>query len=135
MRKYLNDYRCTDCKWEQSTEVMDKNGDESLEWIPVPVTVVPRGFLLREWEDLVFELSEKEIELYNLKEAYLIAEQKIINETDFKELYGKNNEKVRTNHVKSELSDMVSDMKALEFGINWIRSYIPLLREVVRCKQ
>ena len=111
-------------------EVIDER-----DWRIVMITEVPVDVLLKEWHFLVHELSDKEVELYNLKEAYLIAEQKIINETDFKELYGKNNEKVRTNHVKSELADMVSDMKALEFGINWIRSYIPLLKEVVRCKQ
>ena len=115
--------------WE---EYLNKNG---VEWCPIPMIDVPVDELLMKWEDLVMELSEKEIKLYNLKEAYLIAEQKIINETDFKGLYGKNNEKVRTNHVKSELSDMVDEMKTLEFGINWIRSYIPLLREVVRTKQ
>lgn len=111
-------------------EVIDER-----DWRIVMITEVPVDVLLKEWHFLVHELSDKEVELYNLKEAYLIAEQKIINETDFKELYGKNNEKVRTNHVKSELSDMVSDMKGLEFGIAWIRSYIPLLKEVVRCKQ
>ena len=121
--------------WVKYDPVIDVDGNETVKEMPVMIAHVPVNFLLREWEDLVMELSDKEVELYNLKEAYLIAEQKIINETDFKELYGKNNEKVRTNHVKSELADMVSEMKTLEFGINWIRSYIPLLREVVRCKQ
>ena len=83
----------------------------------------------------MYIIIKKEIQLYNLKEAYLIAEADIVNNTNFKELYGANNQKVRDNHVKNELSDMVSDMKALEFGINWIRSYIPLLKEVIRSKQ
>jgi hypothetical protein len=55
-----------------------------------------------------------------------------VNTTDFKELYGANNQKVRDNHVKSELSDMVSQIKDLEFGIDWIKRYIPLVKSVVR---
>ena len=111
-------------------EVIDER-----DWRIVMITDVPVDVLLKEWHFLVHELSDKEVELYNLKEAYLIAESKIVNEVDFKALYGANNQKVRDNHVKSELSDMVGQMKALEFGINWIRSYIPLLKEVIRVKQ
>ena len=111
-------------------EVIDER-----DWRIVMITDVPVDVLLKEWHFLVHELSDKEVELYRLKEAYLIAEADIVNNTDFKALYGANNQKVRDNHVKSELADMVSDMKALEFGINWIRSYIPLLKEVIRVKQ
>ena len=135
MREYNNEFRCEDCQWEQSTSVMDRNGDESLEWIPVDITVVPVGYLLREYENLVFELSELEVKLYTLKEYYLVAESEIVNNTDFKAIYGANNQKVRDNHVKTELSDIVSQMKDLEFSIGFLKQYIPLLREVVRCKQ
>ena len=121
--------------WKQTKTVPNREGEEVTVLETVHIMDVPVGELICKWEDLVNELSDKEVELYQLKEAYLIAEQKIINEVDFKELYGKNNEKVRTNHVKNELADMVSDMKALEFGIGWIRSYIPLLKEVIRSKQ
>ena len=121
--------------WKESVVEVDKDGNESEKWIPCLITDVSVEDLLAEWEDLLLELSQKEVKLYKTKEAYLIAEADIVNNTDFKALYGANNQKVRDNHVKNELSDMVSDMKALEFGINWIRSYIPLLKEVVRCKQ
>lgn len=134
-REYQNDFRCSDCKWEQSTVSMDKEGNESIEWIPVDITAVPVGWLLREYEDLVFELSEKEVELYNLKEAYLIAEAKIVNETDFKAIYNKNNADIRKQHVKKELSDMYEQIKSLEFSIAFIGRYIGLLKEVVRTKQ
>jgi hypothetical protein len=121
--------------WKRESPKIDNDGNECFEYTFITITQVPVNDLLAAWEDLVMELSEKEIKLYNLKEAYLIAEQKIINEVDFKALYGANNQKVRDNHVKSELADMVSDMKALEFGIGWIRQYIPLLKEVIRSKQ
>jgi hypothetical protein len=137
MSEIVKAYRFNDEKgyWEQLIQYEGKDGEMVSEWCGCVITDVPVEDLIGEWESLVAELSNKEVSLYNLKEAYLIAEQKIINETDFKELYGKNNEKVRTNHVKNELSDMVSEMKSLEFGINWIRNYIPLLREVLRCKE
>ena len=121
--------------WKREVSYIDKNGNESIELEPCLITDVPVSDLLCEWEDMVLELSQKEVELYNLKEAYLIAEAKIVNEVDFKAIYGANNQKVRDNHVKSELADMVSQMKGLEFGIDWIRQYIPLLKEVVRSKQ
>lgn len=111
-------------------EVIDER-----DWRIVMITDVPVDVLLKEWHFLVHELSDKEVELYQLKEAYLIAESKIVNEVDFKAIYGKNNEKIRKEHCKKELSDLVEQIKELEFGIGWIRNYIPLLREVVRCKQ
>ena len=130
----MSEYNLDRGFWYHSYPVMDDDGKERIVDEVVPITSVPVVCLLQEYEDMVLELSQKEVELYNLKEAYLIAEQKIVNEVDFKALYGANNQKVRDNHVKNELSDMVSDMKALEFGINWIRSYIPLLKEVIRVK-
>ena len=131
----MNEYTLDEGLWYHSYPVMDNDGSESVVDDVVPITDVPVNELLECWEDLVGELSVKEVALYNLKEAYLIAESKIVNETDFKALYGANNQKVRDNHVKTELSDMVAEMKALEFGISFIKQYIPLLREVVRCKQ
>ena len=105
------------------------------DWRACSITDVPLDYLLREWELMVNELSSKEIELYNLKEAYLIAESEIVNNTDFKAIYGANNQKIKDNHVKTELTDMVSEMKALEFGMNWIKQYIPFLKEVIRSKK
>ena len=122
----------TDGRWKEVTAIDEKTGNRA--WRHISIVDVPMESLIRQYELLVIELSEKEVKLYKTKEAYLIAEADIVNNTDFKELYGKNNEKVRTNHVKNELSDMVSEMKALEFGINWIRQYIPLLKEVMRVK-
>jgi hypothetical protein len=115
--------------WE---EYLNKNG---VEWCPVPMVDVPVDKLLMKWEDLVLELSDKEVELLKLKE-YIQSESFHIETTvDFKELYGKNNADVRKHHIKVELSDVFDNVQRLELSINWIKSYIPLLREVVRCKQ
>ena len=127
----MTEYELDKGVWKKTAVTIDNDGNESIDWYPCLIMDVPAERLLQEWEDLVLELSQKEVELYNLKEAFLIAESEIVNTTDFKELYGANNQKVRDNHVKSELSDMVSQMKDLEFGIDWIKRYIPLVKSVV----
>ena len=90
---------------------------------------------LLEWSKLVTELSNKEIALYKWKECYQIKSEEIIANTDFKALYGKNNEKVRKEHVKSELSDWYDTIKALEFSIDWISRRIVYLKELIRTKR
>ena len=127
----MSDYNFENGVWSEGVAVIDKDGNESIEYHVIPITEVPIGVLIEAWEDIVLELSEKEIELYNLKEAYLIAERKIIEETNFKELYGANNEKVRTNHVKTELSDMVEQKASLQFSIDFLNRYIPLVKQVI----
>ena len=111
-------------------EVIDER-----DWRIVMITEVPVDVLLVEWHFLVHELSDKEAELLKLKE-YIQSESFHIETTfDFKEAYGKNNADVRKHHIKVELSDVFDKVQSLELSINWIRSYIPLLKEVVRCKQ
>lgn len=111
-------------------EVIDER-----DWRIVMITEVPVDVLLVEWHFLVHELSDKEVELLKLKE-YIQSESFHIETTfDFKEAYGKNNADVRKHHIKVELSDVFDNVQGLELSINWIRSYIPLLKEVVRCKQ
>ena len=91
--------------------------------------------LLTEWEDLVDELTEKEIALFKWKEIYNIKSLEIENNTDFKSLYGKNNEKIRKEHIKNELSEWHYNIKDLEFSIDWISRRISLLRETVKVKR
>lgn len=90
---------------------------------------------LLEWSKLVTELSNKEFALYKWKECYQIKSEEIIANTDFKALYGKNNEKVRKEHVKSELSDWYDTIKDLEFSIDWIIRRISYLKELIRTKR
>ena len=91
--------------------------------------------LLVEWEDLLEELSEKEIEYYYCKERYQSKADVIIAETDFKALYGANNQKVRDNHVKNELSKDHLHLKNLEFSIDWLNRRVSFLRELIRTKR
>ena len=90
---------------------------------------------LNEWEDLINELSEKEIALYKWKQVYEIKAMEIENNTDFKALYGKNNADVRKQHIKNELSEWHKTIKELEFSIDWIARRISFLREMVKTKR
>lgn len=90
---------------------------------------------LEEWSKLVTELSEKEVALYKWKECYQVKSDEIIANTDFKALYGANNQKVRDNHVKSELSDWHNTIKDLEFSIDYISRRISYLKELIRTKR
>ena len=120
--------------WYHSYPVMDNDGNEKIVDDVVLITNVPTVRLVQEWEGLVNELSSKEVELLKLKE-YIQSESFHLETTvDFKELYGKNNADVRKHHIKMELGDVFDRVQSLELGIGWIKSYIPLLREVIRCK-
>ena len=91
--------------------------------------------ILNEWENLIEELSNKEIALYEWKQVYNIKSEEIIAHTDFKAIYGANNQKVRDNHVRNELTDWYENIKDLEFSIDYITRRISYLRELIKCKR
>ena len=90
---------------------------------------------LKEWETLVNELSIKEEELYELKNKIQGKEELILKETDFKALYGANNQKVRDNHVRGLLESDFQMKHDLEMSIDYLSRRISFLRELVRCKR
>ena len=90
---------------------------------------------MREWDELIHELSDKEVALFKWKEIYEVKANEIIEHTDFKELYGANNQRVRDNHVRNELTDWYDIIKDLEFSIAYIERRISFLRELIKCKR
>lgn len=93
------------------------------------------GYDLEEWTRMITELSDKEVELFKCKTEYQFLSDKIIQDTDFKALYGANNQKVRDNHVKCELSDLYDTIKSLEFSIDYLTRRIVFLKELIRTKR
>lgn len=89
---------------------------------------------LHEWTCLITELSKKEIELNNLKGNYQALSDEIIESTDFKALYGKNNAEVRKNHVRNELSDEYESIKELEFSLDYLKRRISFLKQLIHTK-
>ena len=128
-------YELNDGVWEQYVDVMEDDGIEKTVAVPVHIVDVPLKFLFIEYEDLVCELSQKEVELLKLKEYLAVKSFEIEQETDYKSLYGKNNADIRKQHLKNELGDVFDTVMELELSIGWIKSYIPLIKEVVRTKQ
>ena len=82
---------------------------------------------LKEYEDLINELSEKEV--------YQVKAMEIEATTDFKALYGKNNADIRKQHISQELADWYTTIKDLEFSIDYISRRISFLRELIRTKR
>ena len=135
------DYEIGDCKlmpndgrWKEVTSIDEKTGNRA--WNHICIVDVPMMSLIKQYELLLIELSEKEVDLSSKKEEYANKEFEIVfmSDVNFKELYGSTSEKVRKQHAKNELSKLDGEIKALEFGINWIRGYIPLLKEAIRSK-
>ena len=97
---------------------------------------VPLPVLFDEWESLVQELSHNEKEfIYELREDTFHKVKDIISETDFKKLYNQNNKDVRKEHLDKVLGKDMLFKEKLEFRIDWIKQYIPLLKGVIRVKQ
>ena len=107
------------------------NGEyETISAVQTPVDV-----LLTAWEEMILELSEKEIRKYKLKEDNFNKQQEIIKTTDFNGLYGKNNKDVRKLHVDKIMADDFKEEKDLEFSIGYLEREINFLKELVRVKQ
>ena len=91
--------------------------------------------LLNEWDNLLKQLQLKEIKYYNLKEQLFDKEQDITNNTDFKELYGKNNAETRKKHIKDVLGKEQNDLKMLELCIENDKRRITYIKELIRTKR
>ena len=114
-------------------EFMEYN-EEISNFVIVPMTNVPVMELLEAWSYLITELSSKEIELYKCRESYQALSDKIIESTDFKELYGKNNAEVRKHHVKNELAEEHEHIKNLTFSIDYLIRKISFLKQLIHTK-
>jgi hypothetical protein len=87
-----------------------------------------------EWDSLITNLKTNESELISLKQIRDKEEMKILNEVDFKEIYGKNNETIRKNHIKNELSDIFSKITSLELVISDEKRRVAFLQSMINMK-
>lgn len=86
------------------------------------------------WDNLIERIPEKELELYHLKQIRDAKEQEIISTTDFKGLYGANNEKVRKNHLKKALSSTYEEIKTLTLEIETDKRTLDFLKAIIKVK-
>lgn len=89
---------------------------------------------LDKWESLVNTLRDDEKKLSELKNHYIVRESSILNNTDFKKLYGANNDKVRNAHVKKVLKNTLNDKKNLELKIDDSKRMISFLKARVNAR-
>lgn len=87
---------------------------------------------LREWDRLITKLTYMEIEFYRKKQELFDKEQDIIDNVDFKELYGKNNADVRKRHLRAELGDDYDYVKMLELKLDENKRRLSFMREDIR---
>ena len=136
------DYMKGDCKlmkndgrWKQVISVDKETGARG--WNHVRAMDVPLDSLIREYEELLIELSDKEVEYMELKEQYNSKEFEIVYMSDinFKELYGSTAEKVRKQHAIKELKPLKDELNGLELSIDYLKRYISFLRELIRVKR
>ena len=136
------DYMKGDCKlmkndgrWKQVISVDKETGARG--WNHVRAMDVPLDSLIREYEELLIELSDKETEYMRLKEQYNSKEFEILymSDIDFKKLYGSTAEKVRKQHAIKELKPLKDELNGLELSINYLKRYIVFIRELIRTKR
>ena len=90
--------------------------------------------IAKEWETLLDELTHNERALYEWRTLYNAKSEEILANTNFNEIYGKNNEKVRKEHVKKELIDWYNTIKELEFTIDYQIRRISFLKAMTYMK-
>jgi len=87
-----------------------------------------------EWDLLITNIHNDESELITVKETFEALSEKILKETDFKAIYGANNQKVRDNHIKNELSDIVDEINYLELNLSHNKRRISFLKHLIAMK-
>lgn len=86
---------------------------------------------LNEWNEAIEELSQKEIEFDKLKKEHFEKTEEIIQNTDFKEIYGKNNADVRKMHVEKILGELTEEIKNLKYSISYLKRKIDWYKGVI----
>ena len=99
-----------------------------------PMTKTTVVYDLWEWSNLITELSTKEVDLLNLKDIIFDKEQWIVENTDFKAVYGKNNSDVRKLHFQKHMKKEYDLRDDLEISIDYLKRRISFLKTVVNLK-
>jgi|GEM_PF-6338002 len=87
-----------------------------------------------EWDKYIDNVIIGEKNLINLKQEFEEQSQEIIANTDFKELYGANNQKVRDNHIKKELSELTETINDTKLKVEYAKMRISFLKRLIDMK-
>jgi len=86
------------------------------------------------WKNLIIDLNINEMKYQKLKREYDKKEFDILVNFDFKKKYGKDNEKLRNLHVRSELADERKELKDLEVEIDNQKRMVSFYNQLVATK-
>lgn len=117
------------CKPDIFWETYEEDNDTSIEAFVLDNCI--------EWYNLISELSQKEEELYSIKELYARKEFFIVymdDSIDFKAMYGSTAEKVRKQHAKNKLRDLDEEIKSLELSVDYCKRRLSYLKGLVTVK-
>ena len=89
---------------------------------------------LSEWSSLITELCLIEIDYLKIKDNIFDKEQWIIDNTNFKEVYGKNNADVRKQHLRQHMKSEYATRKHLEVRIDYLKRRISFLKQLIYTK-
>lgn len=101
--------------------------------IPTPLSTSV-GDDLTEWSKLITELSLKEVDYIKIKDRIFDKQQWMEENTNFKEMYGKNNADVRKAHFKKFLKDEYAIRNHLEVSIDYCKRRISFLKQLIHTK-
>ena len=90
--------------------------------------------ITNEWEDLITELSIKEVDYLQIKDKIFQEETELTETVDFKGLYGKNNADVRKAHFKKVLHSEYAIKTHLEVSIEYLKRRISFLKAMTYVK-
>lgn len=90
--------------------------------------------LLNKWFSLINELKEDEKELCSIKSIFNSKEFDILTNTNFNELYGQNNEKIRKEHIKKELKELIDKKEELKLKIDYNKRLLDLVKSMINIK-
>ena len=89
---------------------------------------------ISEWGELITELSLKEVEYAKIKDKIFDKEQWIIENTDFKAVYGKNNADVRKQHLMKHMQGEYDNRRNLEISIDYLKRRISFIKQLIHTK-
>ncbi len=70
-----------------------------------------------------------------IRDKFEKAELEILCNTDFKEIYGANNEKIRKAHVKEELKELYDEKNRLKIELEYQRNLCDLYKELIKWEE
>lgn len=87
-----------------------------------------------EYNNLISELSKKELKLLVLKRDFNKKEYEILTTFNFKKEFGKDNDKIRKGYIREQYKDTLEKIEDLELSIDYLKRRISYLKQLVPVK-